>query len=89
MSEILRDSHGLLIAGASAYHMIPDEDLLAYLNAAEQRLEYLQMLRAFASFMPDGDGRRERNAREAHRCNQLILRIWREFARRKVVGSRE
>ena len=85
-----RELHALLIASEGVYHIISDEDLLTYLIVAEQRVEYLQMLRALALFMPDGDERRESHTREIHRCNQLILRIWREFfSRRKVVGSRE
>ena len=80
-----RELPALLIAGERVYHMISDEDLLKYLHAVEQRLEYLQMLRALALFMPHGDELGGRHTREIRRCNQLIFRIWREFARRKIV----
>lgn len=84
-SLLNRELPALLIAGERVYHMISDEDLLKYMNVAEQRLEYLQMLRALALFMPNGDELGERHTCEIHRCNQLIFRIWREFVRRKAV----
>lgn len=77
-----RDLPALLIADESAYHMIPDDDLLKYMKGAVRRFRHLQVLRALACCAADEDGRFERYTRGMRRCNQVICRLQREFARR-------
>lgn len=78
----------LLIADESTYHMISDDDLLKYLKGGVCRFKQLQVLRALACCAADEDGRFERYTREMRRCNQVICRIRREFARRAAVKDR-
>nr|DAM28262.1 MAG TPA: hypothetical protein [Bacteriophage sp.] len=79
-----RDLSALLIARASAYHVMSDEELLAYLKGAVFRFRHLQVLRALACCAADEDGRFERYTREMRWCNQAICRIQRERTRRVI-----
>jgi hypothetical protein len=79
-----RDMGALLIARASAYHTIDDQDLLTYLKGAVYRFKHLQALRVLACCAADEDGRFERYTREMRRCNQVICRIQRERTRRII-----
>lgn len=71
------DMRLLLVAPVISYCGITDEALYKYLKGAVRRFQHLQALRA-----ADED---ERYLREMRRCNQVICRIRREFARRARV----
>lgn len=77
------DMRALLVAPVISYCGITDEALYKYLKGAVQRFQHLQALRA-----ADEDERIERYLREMRRCNQVICRIRREFARRSLVKGR-
>lgn len=79
---VKRDLHELLIAGASAYHTISDEDLSAYVKGAAHRYGRLPALIDLAGFFANGDERVARYRREMFLYTQVIFRIQREFARR-------
>lgn len=82
------DMRALLVAPVISYCGITDEALYKYLKGAVQRFQHLQALRALAYCAADEDGRIERYLREMRRCNQVICRIRREFARRAAVKGR-
>ena len=79
-----RDLHNLLIAGASEYHTIADDDLLAYVKGAAHRYERLPALVCLAAVMINGDKRIARYRREMFLYHQVILRIQRERTRRII-----
>lgn len=79
------DMRALLVAPVISYCGITDEALYKYLKGAVQRFQHLQELRALAYCSADEDGRIERYLCEMRRCNQVICRIRREYARRAAV----
>lgn len=82
------DMRMLLVSPVISYCGITDEALYKYLKGAVRRFHHLQALRALAYCAADEDGRIERYLREMRRCNQVICRIRREFARRVAVKDR-
>lgn len=81
---IKRDLHALLIASASAYHIISDKDLFEYLKGAAHRCARLPALMEIAHLMVDYDERAARYRREMFLYRQVIFRIQRERARRII-----
>lgn len=79
---VKRDLHELLIAGASDYHKISDDDLLAYVKGAAHRYGRLPALISLADIVVNGDERAARYQREIFLYRQVIFRIQRELARR-------